>query len=39
MATDNSDATGDLTSGESVLERADQCAEDPDFEIAVLQYT
>lgn len=33
------DTIGELTSDEGVLERAGQCAEEPYFEIAVLQYT
>ncbi len=33
------DTIGELTSDEGVLERAEQCAEAPSFEIAVLQYS
>jgi len=33
------DTIGELTNDEGVLERAAQCAEEPYFEIAVLQYT
>lgn len=33
------DTIGELTSDEGVLERAEQCAQEPYFEIAVLQYT
>lgn len=33
------DTIGGYTGNETVLERAEQCAEDPYFEIAVMQYT